>query len=159
MAKLLVVDNEQKMCKIIKAGMELEGHQVQMAFSGADALDMLRGQPVPDLVVTDLRMGSEPYYVFRFKVAEAGNPHPLPVEDEQLRTRLDRDQLAWVWRRIWGPLPAIGFWRALLRRRNNMPRHGCSNFWSLQPFVWRRRVPIAVFAADASGSFWITSSS
>ena len=55
------------------------------------------------VVVTDLRMGSEPYYVFRFKVAIAGNPHPSPVKDEQLRTDINRRQLAWVWKRIWSP--------------------------------------------------------
>jgi len=58
-----------------------------------------------DIVVTDLRMGSEPHYVFRFKVAEAGNPHPTPVADEQLRATIDGRQFGWVWRRIWNPDP------------------------------------------------------
>ena len=58
-----------------------------------------------DIVVTDLRMGSEPNYVFRFKVARAGNPHPWPVEGEQLQADLDWNQLLWIWERIWKPMP------------------------------------------------------
>jgi inner membrane protein len=60
-----------------------------------------------DIVVTDLRMGSEPDYVFRFKVAEAANPHPLPVKDEKLQTRRDWRQLIWIWKRIWTPTPVV----------------------------------------------------
>ena len=59
------------------------------------------------LLVTDLRMGQEPYYVFTFAVAErnsAAQPLPRPV---QLGTRPDvRRGLPWLWRRAWGePLP------------------------------------------------------
>lgn len=32
-----------------------------------------------DILMTDLRMGLEPNYVFQFKVAETSNPHPVPV--------------------------------------------------------------------------------
>lgn len=32
-----------------------------------------------DILMTDLRMGQEPNYVFTFKVAVMGNPHPEPV--------------------------------------------------------------------------------
>ena len=59
------------------------------------------------LLVTDLRMGQEPYYVFTFAVAErnsAAQPLPRPV---QLGSRPDvRRGLPWLWRRAWGePLP------------------------------------------------------
>jgi hypothetical protein len=53
-------------------------------------------------------MGSEASYVFRFKVARAGSPHPLPVEDEQLQADLDTSQFRWIWGRIWRPLPPQG---------------------------------------------------
>ncbi len=59
------------------------------------------------VVVTDLRMGSEPDYVFRFKVAKAANPHPLPVKDEKLKTRRDWRQLILIWKRIWTPMPVV----------------------------------------------------
>ena len=55
------------------------------------------------LLVTDLRMGQEPYYVFTFAVAERNSgaqPLPRPV---QLGTRPDFQRgLPWLWRRAWG---------------------------------------------------------
>jgi len=57
------------------------------------------------VVINDLRMGSEPYYVFRFQVAMVDGTDLLPVEDEQLETQIDPRQLRWVWKRIWKPMP------------------------------------------------------
>jgi inner membrane protein len=58
-----------------------------------------------DVVMTDLRMGSEPDYVFRFKVARLNDLHPIPIDDERLKTNLDWRRLAWVWKRIWNDRP------------------------------------------------------
>jgi hypothetical protein len=52
-----------------------------------------------------LRMGSEPDYVFRFKVARLNDSHPTPIADERLKTTRDWRGLAWVWARIWNPMP------------------------------------------------------
>lgn len=60
-----------------------------------------------DILVTDLRMGGEPSYVFRFKVAEVTSSGPAPVRDEQIQPDFRLAQLAWIWRRIWKPLPAF----------------------------------------------------
>jgi inner membrane protein len=53
------------------------------------------------IVMTDLRMGVEPDYVFRFKVAELGNPHARPLPAEQLPGIRRYERLSWVWKRIW----------------------------------------------------------
>lgn len=53
------------------------------------------------IVITDLRMGMEGDYIFRFKVAEMGNPHPVPVAPVQLQVPRNFERLRWVWRRIW----------------------------------------------------------
>jgi len=58
-----------------------------------------------DVVMTDLRMGSEPDYVFRFKVARVNDLHPSPIDDERLKTSQDWRRLAWVWKRIWNAMP------------------------------------------------------
>ena len=57
------------------------------------------------VVMTDLRMGSEPDYVFRFKVARVNNSHPIPINDQKLKMPQDWGRLAWVWKRIWRPMP------------------------------------------------------
>ena len=53
------------------------------------------------IVVTDLRMGLEPGYVFRFKVGQLGNPHPTPLPAERLPSVRQVERLPWVWKRIW----------------------------------------------------------
>ena len=57
------------------------------------------------VAMTDLRMGSEPDYVFRFKVARLNGSHPTPTEDERLKATQDWRRLAWVWTRIWNTTP------------------------------------------------------
>jgi inner membrane protein len=59
------------------------------------------------VVMTDLRMGSEPDYVFQFKVARFNDSHPTPIDDERLKTAQDWRRLAWVWERIWNPAPRL----------------------------------------------------
>ena len=56
MAKILVVDNEQRMCKIIKAALEMEDHHIEMAFSGAEALNLMKSGEKYAVVITDLKM-------------------------------------------------------------------------------------------------------
>jgi inner membrane protein len=58
-----------------------------------------------DIVMTDLRMGSEPSYVFNFTVARAADGGPVPTRDVQRDAEIDWSQLRWVWRRIWEPAP------------------------------------------------------
>ena len=53
------------------------------------------------VVITDLRMGSEPSYVFSFIVAKMGNPHFSAVPVQRLPADRDLDQLKFVWTRIW----------------------------------------------------------
>ncbi len=53
------------------------------------------------IVITDLRMGMEPNYVFRFKVGETGNPHTTPTASSRIPSTPRLEQLQWVWQRIW----------------------------------------------------------
>ncbi len=67
-----------------------------------------------DIVISDLRMGYEPSYVFQFKVGEISNPHPKPVVAEQISPERDLGMLQLVWDRIWdqdvrlGPIETSG---------------------------------------------------
>jgi len=55
------------------------------------------------VVISDLRMGLEPHYVFNFRVAALGNPPPRPVVPEQLPGIRDFSRLRWIWARIGDP--------------------------------------------------------
>lgn len=54
-----------------------------------------------DIIMSDLRMGVESNYVFRFKVGENSNPHAKPVIPEQLSTEWDLSFINLIWQRIW----------------------------------------------------------
>ena len=54
------------------------------------------------VVITDLRMGAENFYVFRFKVGEAGNPHSVQTDSEHLESTLEAGALREVWQRLVG---------------------------------------------------------
>jgi len=53
------------------------------------------------LVLSDLRMGQHPDYVFRHAVARHGNPHWHAIEPQRLPATLRTRQLAALWQRIW----------------------------------------------------------
>lgn len=53
------------------------------------------------IVISDLRMGLEPYYVFQFKVGEVGNPHPFPTPNSRIPSKRGVEMLGWVWNRMW----------------------------------------------------------
>jgi inner membrane protein len=54
-----------------------------------------------NVIITDLRMGLEGSYVFRFKVGEFGNPHATATTPERLPAQRDFTRLKNVWARIW----------------------------------------------------------
>jgi inner membrane protein len=55
------------------------------------------------LVISDLRMGQEPIYVFSHVVAARGNPHWKEIPAELLPVSFGDRALAGVWDRIWRP--------------------------------------------------------
>ena len=55
------------------------------------------------IAMTDLRMGSEPNYVFQFRVAELEGSKNIPTEPTRLQAIRDWSQLPWLWERIWNP--------------------------------------------------------
>jgi inner membrane protein len=55
------------------------------------------------LVVSDLRMGQEPDYVFTHVVAEIGNPHWKEIAPEQVPLDFSRRALDATWRRLFSP--------------------------------------------------------
>jgi len=55
------------------------------------------------LILSDLRMGQHPNYVFRHAVAQRGNPHWHPIEPQRIPATLRTRDLAKIWNRIWSP--------------------------------------------------------
>ena len=80
----------------------LEGHwpvsRLQWFTKGFYRVSEIDGE----VVMTDLRMGIEGSYVFRFSVGIAGNPGSQPRPAVQLPAELDTSRLPWLWARIQG---------------------------------------------------------
>jgi inner membrane protein len=55
------------------------------------------------VIVSDLRMGQEPYYSFNFVVGQRQSPTIAAVAPTRFREQHDvRSGLSWLWRRMWG---------------------------------------------------------
>lgn len=54
-----------------------------------------------DVIISDLRMGLEPNYVFRFKIAEFGNPHSEPSTPVHVPSNRSSEIIVKTWERIW----------------------------------------------------------
>lgn len=57
------------------------------------------------LILSDLRMGNHPDYIFRHSVARRGNPHWMAVYPQRLPTKLTNRSLETIWQRIWSEVP------------------------------------------------------
>jgi inner membrane protein len=71
------------------------------------------GDAGPRVVMSDLRMGQTPYFVFSFVVGSVRADGVAPSASLQVPTqRPPREALGWMWRRIWnedaGPPPGTG---------------------------------------------------
>ena len=64
------------------------------------------GQEGQSVVITDLRMGAEDFYVFRFKVGEVGNPHSKPTPSEHLKATWQGGVMRKLWQRLTGLSPS-----------------------------------------------------
>lgn len=54
--RMLVVEDERKVANFIRQGLEEEGHAVEVAANGADALELVLNGPPYDLLVLDLML-------------------------------------------------------------------------------------------------------
>jgi len=55
MARILVIDDEDRIRGMLRTALEIEGHEVVEATQGDEALRLLRAQPA-ELVITDIMM-------------------------------------------------------------------------------------------------------
>ncbi len=55
------------------------------------------------IIISDLRMGMEPSYVFSFAVGQKANAQVMPIDTERVNQNRDLAVLKTVWQRIWSP--------------------------------------------------------
>jgi two-component system, OmpR family, KDP operon response regulator KdpE len=132
-SRVLLVDDEPAMRKVVRDALEREGHEVDTAIDGEEALDRLRAQPF-DLLITDLNM---PKLGGLELVQEARREHELPILVLTVRTE-ERDKVRLLdagaddyVTKPFGVDELLARSRALLRRKEQRGRAG-------EPFRWGR---------------------
>ncbi len=84
--RILVIEDDQKLAKLLKARLELSGYQVQTEGCGAAGLSTVAETP-PDLVILDLKLPDMHGYDVCRKLRQSFHPWALPV---LILTGLDR---------------------------------------------------------------------
>jgi two-component system copper resistance phosphate regulon response regulator CusR len=54
--RILIIEDEQKMARLLKKGLEEEDHIVMLAYNGVDGLELSRTYPF-DVIVLDVKSG------------------------------------------------------------------------------------------------------
>jgi DNA-binding response OmpR family regulator len=76
--RILVVDDEEMVCEVIRLTLERQGYLVAMASDGREALEFLAGTR-PDLVITDIAMPEVDGYQLLKAIRNAPETKTLPV--------------------------------------------------------------------------------
>jgi DNA-binding response OmpR family regulator len=77
--RILVVEDERKVASFIRQGLEEEGHAVELAADGAEALDLALEGPPFDLVVLDLMLPKRDGFAVLRTLRERGVTTPVLV--------------------------------------------------------------------------------
>lgn len=78
MAKILVVDDDKDILRLMQFTLEKSGHKVLLANNGPQGLDLLRSSP-PDLIIADIMMPEMTGYEFTRQVRETPGAKNLPL--------------------------------------------------------------------------------
>ncbi len=78
MKKVLLVDDDDAVRKILAIGLRIEGYEVTQAEDGEAALDLLRADPV-DVLILDLRMPVMDGHTLLLRLADDGVAPPLVI--------------------------------------------------------------------------------
>lgn len=74
--KVLVVDDEELICDLCKSLFEDEGIEVKIAYSGKDAIDIIKNEEF-DFILSDIRMPKGDGVQFKKELNEIGNKTPF----------------------------------------------------------------------------------
>jgi CheY-like chemotaxis protein len=78
-ARLLLVDDEVEVCQGLGALLRARGYDVQLAYDGRQVLDLLREDPLPDLLLLDFSMPEVDGEQVLRQVRADPRTHDLPV--------------------------------------------------------------------------------
>lgn len=77
--RILVVEDERKVANFVRQGLAEEGHAVELAADGAEALELLLADPTYDLVVLDLMLPRRDGFAVLKALREHENQAPVLI--------------------------------------------------------------------------------
>jgi two-component system response regulator ChvI len=78
MKKILVVDDDEAFCRLIKLGMDETKYEVNFAHDGLEGLDAVTKNP-PDLILLDVKMPRMGGMEFLEKLHESDSGRSIPI--------------------------------------------------------------------------------
>src|SRR3954451_2402195 len=90
MSRILLVEDNRSYAETLKANLEVEGHEVLMALTGPDGLEMAK-KDSPDLIILDLMLPGMNGFTVLQRLRETRRDMPILImtalgaEDEKLR--------------------------------------------------------------------------
>lgn len=90
MSRILLIEDNKSYAETLRSNLELEGHEVRMALTGPDGLEMAR-QEAPDLIILDLMLPGMNGFTVLQRLRETRRDMPvlimtaLGAEEEKLR--------------------------------------------------------------------------
>ena len=76
MANILIIDDDENMCDLLKTMLRLEKHLVNVALDGKQALEIYNKKK-PDLIITDIIMPNQNGIEFMIELGHQGNTVPI----------------------------------------------------------------------------------
>jgi two-component system KDP operon response regulator KdpE len=77
--RILVVDDEPPIRKLLRTGLGIQGYEVIEAANGREAQERLSAEPKPDLVILDLGLPDIPGHELLRRWREAGSDTPIVI--------------------------------------------------------------------------------
>ena len=76
--KILVIDDEPDLVKMVKMRLEANGYEVAVAFDGEEGLKVAQ-EEIPDLILLDITMPKKDGYTFLLELKENEATKSIPV--------------------------------------------------------------------------------
>lgn len=78
MSKILIIDDDEAICELVKISLELAGHNCKYSTDPIKGYALIK-QDIPDLIILDVMMGEVDGYSLALKIRQNENTKNIPI--------------------------------------------------------------------------------